>query len=597
MTEQQSTQIEQWLEEEFAEDDGDVSDAPTIDTNHNTDSENECSEEELSCSASQRPGPSVLSHTSDSDEVSDGQSMSPSTTGKFIYGKNRYKWCTDSFPTSRIRDHNKIPNLHMPGLKGKARALRLNEPIDYWQLLIDDDIIAVIVKFTNEKITELSAAYGKTATFVNHVDATEMRALIGLLYLCGVFKSGNEDAKGLWSTDGTGRDIFRATMSLKRFLFLLIALRFDDPKERDAKKQTGDRTAAISEIFESFIVNCQSNYSPYEYMTVDEMLVPFRGRCLFRVYMKSKPNKYGIKVMCLCDAKRHYLLNAFIYSGKWDTPNPRKLTIPTMNVLSLIPPVANSNRNITGDNWFSSVELVDELKRNGLTYVGTLRKNKREIPQPLLPTKQDEEQTAKFCFTKDKTLVSFVPKKGKYVLLISSMHHTKHIEESGKPEIIELYNTTKSGVDSLDQKVANYTVHRRTRRWPLAIFYALLDIAGVNAHVLFTSEDSNSKVARRDFLISVGKSLITPHIKRRLGDPGLPRALVDVMKNAAGVTSKDADAAGPSRQEVGQSRKRKRCFLCPSTNDNKHSTVCRQCNKTVCKNHSVLTVCCDECRQ
>lgn len=37
--------------------------------------------------------------------------------------------------------------------------------------------------------------------------------------------------------------------------------------------------------------------------------------------------------------------------------------------------IMKTNRNITGDNWFSSVELVDKLKEHGLTYVGTMRKN------------------------------------------------------------------------------------------------------------------------------------------------------------------------------------------------------------------------------
>lgn len=48
--------------------------------------------------------------------------------------------------------------------------------------------------------------------------------------------------------------------------------------------------------------------------------------------------------------------------------------------------------------------------------------------------------TVEHGFTADKTLVSYVPKKNKAVLLVSSMHHTKcSNSESGKPEIIEYY--------------------------------------------------------------------------------------------------------------------------------------------------------------
>ena len=49
-------------------------------------------------------------------------------------------------------------------------------------------------------------------------------------------------------------------------------------------------------------------------------------------------------------------------------------------------PVMRTNTNITGDNWFYSVELVDKLKENDLTYVRTMHKNleqctKREVPK------------------------------------------------------------------------------------------------------------------------------------------------------------------------------------------------------------------------
>lgn len=75
------------------------------------------------------------------------------------------------------------------------------------------------------------------------------------------------------------------------------------------------------------------------------------------------------------------------------------------------------------------------------------------------------------------------------------MHHSKTIAESGKPGIIELYNSTKPGVDSLDQKCTIYSCQCKTRRWPLTVFYAMLDISRVNAFVLFKCANVNSKVS------------------------------------------------------------------------------------------------------
>ena len=73
-------------------------------------------------------------------------------------------------------------------------------------------------------------------------------------------------------------------------------------------------------------------------------------------------------------------------------------------------------------------------------------------------------------------MCSWVPKKNKLVLLLST-----EIGESAKPEIGEFYNEIKARVDALYQKVRHYTTYRKTKRWPMAAFYNILDIAAYYA--------------------------------------------------------------------------------------------------------------------
>lgn len=54
---------------------------------------------------------------------------------------------------------------------------------------------------------------------------------------------------------------------------------------------------------------------------------------------------------------------------------------PTQCVIKLCKPIENINKNITADNYFSSIETPDELRKAGLTYVGTMWKNKLAIPK------------------------------------------------------------------------------------------------------------------------------------------------------------------------------------------------------------------------
>lgn len=480
----------------------------------------------------------------------------------------------------------------LPGLIGNARNTKPKKPVEAWRCLIDENIIENIVQHTNDKITYMSSNYGPKALecqFTDHVDVVEMEALLGLLYLSGVFKSNHEDVESLFATDGTGRDIFRSVMSLKRFLFLITALRFDDAQTREERKKDDD-LAPISEVFSSFIENCKINYSCGEYVTVDEMLVPFRGRCKFRLYMKSKPAKYGLKIMCLTDSRTHYLYNAYVYTGKKSTPNPNQLLVPTASVLHLAEPIFKTNRNVTGDNWFTSIQLATHLASENLTYVGTIKKNKRETPPAFKPKRSRQEYSSIFGFTRDMTLVSYVPKRGTCVNLLSTMHHDKVVSEDAqkKPEIIQFYNSTKSGVDSLDQKCANYSVGRRSKRWPLVIWYALMNIGGVNAHIIRNAADPQFTLERRQFLIQLGMELIRPQLLRRAQMTNLPRDLRKLVCKFAGTNFVEP----PQPQ---QALKRRRCFFCPG--DNKYSSCCVKCSKTVCKQHSTTTttIVCREC--
>jgi hypothetical protein len=78
-----------------------------------------------------------------------------------------------------------------------------------------------------------------------------------------------------------------------------------------------------------------------------------------------------------------------------------------------------------------------------------VKKNKREISPEFLPTKARQPGESMFGFQKDKVLVSFVPKRNKAVIQVSSMHDFGVMDEATKrPEIIPDYNMTKGGVDT-----------------------------------------------------------------------------------------------------------------------------------------------------
>ena len=113
----------------------------------------------------------------------------------------------------------------------------------------------------------------------------------------------------------SGRPIFPATMSKLRFKTLLQFCRFDNKKTRDQRPKH-DKLATIRDLWTMFLVQLKSYYIPGGSFTVDEQLIPTRGRCCFRRYIPGKLGKYGLKVFWCCDSMTAYPLNGEVYLGR-----------------------------------------------------------------------------------------------------------------------------------------------------------------------------------------------------------------------------------------------------------------------------------------
>jgi hypothetical protein len=168
------------------------------------------------------------------------------------------------------------------------------------------------------------------------------------------------------------------------------------------------------------------------------------------------------------------------------------------------------------DNFFTSIPLAKQLGAQKITLIGTLRKNKPEIPVEFLANKNRRVGSTMFAFNDNLTLVSYVPKINKAVLLLSSKHHDHKVDSTNeKPHTIFDYNKTKGAVDTVDQMCHKYSARRGTKRWPLCVFYNMIDIAALNALIIWKEKNSdwnkNKRYKRRLFLEELEISL-TAHL-------------------------------------------------------------------------------------
>lgn len=421
----------------------------------------------------------------------------------------------------------------------------------------------------------------------------ELEAVIGLLLIAGVYRGRLEPLEDLWSNE-TGRTIFAAVMSLKRFKQILRHLRFDNKATREQRRSV-DKLAAFRDIWEMFVSQLHKYYIPGTDLTVDEQLVAYRGKCPFRQYIPSKPAKYGIKIWWACDSATSFPMSGEVYLGR-QPGHDREKGLGAAVVKRLTKFWMKSGRNIVIDNYFTSVPLAEDLLQMNTTLVGTIRKNKPDIPKEMIDTRGKEEKSSTFGFSDDLTLVSYIPKKGKVVTMLSTMHHDSITEgEDRKPQIILHYNSCKGGVDTMDKMATTYTCRRKTNRWPMALFFNMLDIGAIAAFIIWfscqpTNETKKTRL-RRSFLYRLGRQLTENHIKQRLQ---CPQALQKGAKQSL-IRLGYCEPRKVDEKSRMQPMRKKRCYLCPRTDDRKVKQVCTVCTQNVCKDHSKPSVSCDNC--
>ncbi|GBP43105.1 PiggyBac transposable element-derived protein 4 [Eumeta japonica] len=306
---------------------------------------------------------------------------------------------------------------------------------------------------------------------------------------------------------------------------------FDDTIIEIIVKYTNQSIANVKDNFSRETYAKQTDYNEIccliAYVTVDKKLEAFRGRCSFRQYIPNKPNPYGIKVQALSDAKMFYTFNIEIYPGKQPNEGPYNLDNSGLAVVQrLCEPIFNTGRNVTTDNWYSSIPLAEALLQKGLTTVGTIRKDKKEIPSDFNTLRGRSVKSNMFGFRNDMVLVSHVPKAKKNVLLISTM----------------------------------------------------LNVSTINSQVIHTANNQNSKLKRRHFIENLAMKLIEPRMRERQMQLNLPRSIRLRLEEILNIDEVPG-TVDPSRNG--------RCFECEWKKNRKTKYTCHKCKKYLCLEHIV----------
>ena len=261
--------------------------------------------------------------------------------------------------------------------------------------------------------------------------------------------------------------------------------------------------------------------------------------------MPKKPCKFGVKVWVLAEATTGYVLTFQVYTGA---------TLPTTSleensskglayrvVMDLMEPYQGKGHRLFMDNFYTSIELLDNLLRKGTFATGNIRSNRKNFPEGLKvdkKTKKNVLEIGNFRFATSKDLIAVLWRDRRDVFLLSSMHSRSvgtalKRPKGGRnkvplpcPTIILDYNQFMGGVDLADQQLSYYSLtQRRTIKWWKKVFWRLIDIAIINSWIIFRTNNPNSRLkSQRDFRLELTKQLVQPLLDLK-ASPSCPSAL------------------------------------------------------------------------
>jgi len=131
-------------------------------------------------------------------------------------------------------------------------------------------------------------------------EVTEAFAFLALTLQMGHTVQGR--LEDYWSKMEELRTPFYGQMMARaRYYHILRFLHFMD-NNRNGVDRTDDRLRKIRDLFEIIRTNFSKFYNPSEYLAVDEVIVKFKGRTVFKQYIPKKRKCFSIKMFKLCDS-------------------------------------------------------------------------------------------------------------------------------------------------------------------------------------------------------------------------------------------------------------------------------------------------------
>ena len=301
-------------------------------------------------------------------------------------------------------------------------------PIDYFKLFFKENMFQLIKEQTNlyaeQHIDRGNLSPNSRFSSWTPVTDSEVKNFFSLVICMGLVHKTHIEK--YWSTSPVNNTpYFSARMPRDRFLCILYNLHLVNNELDDRTDPLFKVRPMISHTSETL----SSVYTPEEYLSFDEATCPWKGRLRFKVYNPAKPCKFGIKLFQACEARSGYCCGYDVYAGK-GAPSAGDLC----EALDLDPGLTQTTKIVIGvlakcglleagyrvfmDNYYTSPKLFTELDLLGTYACGTLRVNRKGVPDAVKRKRKLQQNEVIYRRNGNILAIKFHDKRDVHMLLL-----------------------------------------------------------------------------------------------------------------------------------------------------------------------------------
>ena len=267
----------------------------------------------------------------------------------------------------------------------------------------------------------------------------------------------------------------------------------------------------------------------------------------------------GIQGVILAEVSSGYVYDWKLYEGKKYLTQKKNLSFSI--VTDLVTGLENKGHKLYADNYYTSIDLALALTEKQIGLTGTIRSNRRRLPENIMKIKKIEKGKSLVARSGNIQFLRWKDKKDVY--MVSTVYDAFRNNTSEKPNMIQEYNNHMRGVDRGDQMASYYSFDHRSIKWWKRVLFSLMETALLNSYIIYKKAQISrfSLLQFREHVVSELWSDYASSLVQENAPLNIPRL--------------------SQKHELSQ-RVKKNCYVCSTSQIRKTTTYyCVECDKNV----------------